>query len=232
MDKELQELVDNYQPNEQVLKAMANIRVLATAGPSASGKTTVMKKLVELSGEVGFVLDETSREPRHNETDGVDFLFRTKRAIMNDLEQGLLVQVAVGPNGDLYCTRLESYPEGIGLLPLVPAAVKLFRKLPIKEFKAAFIVPSSFEKWQYWLSIQAQSSDWDEAKKLQRLEEAKKSYEFALDDGQIYFVLNDDPDRATQRLMQIIRGSAPEAETQAKEAALTNYRELSQLLGK
>jgi len=230
-DDELKTLVADYGPKPEVLKAMADIQILATVGPSASGKTTVMKALVESSPKVEFILDETSRAPRPGEINGVDFLFWAKDEILEDLKIGKLVQVALGPNGDLYCTQLSSYPNDItGVIVLVPPAVREFRQLPIKSFKAIFIVPHSFKAWQEWLAKQAKAGSWSGEKPQSRLVEAKESYEFALADRDIHFVLNDDIDAAAQQLQQILNGQKPADEKQAKTIAKENYNQLLKLL--
>jgi guanylate kinase len=223
---ELRELVDSYRPNTETLDALASIQILGTVGPSASGKTTVMKALARINPEFQFILDETNRPPREGEQNRVDYIFRSQEEILADLKRGALVQVALGPNGHLYCTRLSSYPDGIGLMALVPAAVKEMRRLPFKSFQAAFIVPESFEHWQNWLSIQAKKGRWDNQKLKERLEEAKKSYEFALSDNQIKFVLNDSPDKAARRLMEVAGNQTPGDEELARSIAQTNYKRL------
>lgn len=229
-DDELRKLVAGYKPSPRVLKDMASIRVLGTVGPSASGKTTLMKALVKASSNVKFILDETSRPPRPNEVNGVDFLFRTKEEIIEDLKNGDLVQIAIGPNGDLYCTRLNSYPSGVtGVIALVPPAVKEFRRLPIKSFKAAFIVPGSFEAWQQWLAKQAKAGSWSQEKMQGRLAEARQSFEFALNDQDIQFILNDNINRAAQRLEQVAIGQPPTDQQQARTVAKQNYAKLLEL---
>lgn len=226
-DSQLKKLVDSYQPNDEVRQMMQRINLLATVGPSASGKTTIMNKLVQESKHVHFVLDETSRAPRKNEIQAVDFLFRSRENILEDLKRGDLVQVALGPNGDLYCTRPTSYPHlGIGIIALVPAAVKEFRKLPIGSLKTAFIVPKSFKAWMGWFEKQAQDSGWSEQQRNGRLAEAKLSHEFAIHDKEINFVLNDDINKATRRLLQICEGKAPSDEAKARIVAKNNYQEL------
>ena len=226
-------MVADYKPSSSVLKAMADISVLGIVGPSASGKTTIIKALVEALPEVKFILDETSRLPRPNEVDGVDFLFRTKEEILDDLKNGVLVQIAIGPNGDLYCTRLNSYPkDAVGVIALVPPAVKEFRTLLIKSFQAAFIVPYNFEAWRQWLAKQAKTGNWDNEKLCSRLAEGKRSYEFALNDKSIRFILNDEIDRAVGRLEQIVAGQPPADERQARVIAAENYAKLLKLLNK
>lgn len=212
---------------------MANIQVLGLVGPSASGKTTIMKALIKVLPRVKFILDETSRAPRPNEVNGVDFLFRTKEEILQDVKAGKLVQVAIGPNGDLYCTRLASYPTGaVGVIALVPPAIKEFRQLPIKSFQAAFIVPYNFKAWQQWLAKQAKAGNWDKEKLQSRLLEAKTSYEFAFNDKSIQFILNDEIDQAVKRLEQVVAGQPLADEQQARTAATENYAKLLKLLNK
>ncbi len=232
-DEELKKLVKNYRPNQKALAGMAGISVLGTVGPSASGKTTLMKALVETSPKFKFILDETSRNPRPNEVNSVDFLFRTREEILKDLQSRKLAQVAIGPNGDLYSTRLSSYPsDGIGVIALVPPAVVEFRRLPLKSFNAAFIVPHEFAAWQQWLAKQAKAGSWSKEKLQSRLAEAKKSYEFALSDKDICFVLNDDIGRAVDRLLQVAKGQPPADESQARAIADENYAKLLELLNK
>jgi guanylate kinase len=233
-DEEVQQLVKNYRPNAEVLMAMANINMLAIVGPSASGKTTVIRALTKAHPEFGVVLDETSRAPRKDEEQGVDMLFRGRDEIIDDARKGRLIQVAIGPNGDFYSTRISSYPaERISTLPLVPAAVEEFRKLPVGSFKSAFMVPATFELWQDWLRKQAADSDWTEEQKQGRLKEAKFSYEFALADTEMHFVLNEETTaRAVSRLVQVSRGQTPAEESEAKTAAQANYAKLLEILNR
>ncbi|HET9721579.1 MAG TPA: hypothetical protein VFP32_00930 [Candidatus Saccharimonadales bacterium] len=230
-DDRLKKLVGSYQPNKDVLEAMKQINLLATVGPSASGKTTVMNRLSEIYPHAHFVLDETSRVPRKNEQQGVDFRFRRSQDILEDLQRGDLVQIALGPNNDLYCTRLTSYPEaGVGMLALIPPAVKEFRKLPVGSFRAAFIVPKNYETWLQWLDNQAHDSDWSDEQKKGRLAEAKLSYEFALSDKKIHFVLNDTVDKAALRLQAVCQATTPPDENRARQIAKENYKKLVELL--
>ena len=226
-DEELRELVADYQPNDRVLASMADIKILAAVGPTASGKTTLMEALAQSDPHYKIVLDETSRQPRPGERQGVDFLFRSLEEIIDDAKKGNLVQIALGPNNDLYCTRPEHYPHnGTGLIALVPAAVIEFRKLTVASFKAAFIVPRTYELWQGWLTKQARDSHWSDEQLNNRLQEAKQSFEFALADRQIKLVLNDDTQRSIKRLLQVADGESPTDESLAISIATDHYHKL------
>lgn len=232
-DKEIKKLVDNYQPSSETLKAMTQVRLLATVGPSASGKTTIMKALAQTDPNFHFVVGETSRQPRPSEQDGVDLFFRDRDNIMADLKIGRLTQIVIGPNGDLYCTRVNNFSTSfVNLVPLIPRGVKQFRALPLKFFAAAFIVPDTFEHWQQWLAKQAEAGDWSQEKMQGRLAEARQSFEFALNDKDIRFILNDSIERAVQRLEQAAIGQLPADEQQARAIAKDNYAKLLELLNK
>lgn len=229
-DEELRGLVTNYKPSKETLATMHQISLVATVGPSATGKTTIMKALVAMDSNFHFVVGETSRRPRPSEQDGVDLFFRDRDEILADLKAGRLTQVVIGPNGDLYCTRVNNFSTSlINLFPLIPLGVKQFRALPLKIFATAFIVPDSFEHWQQWLKKQAVEGRWNEEKLRQRLIEAKSSFEFALKDNDIRFVLNDKPKKAAVLLRQVARGQRPDGEDRARHIAEDNYAKLLKL---
>ena len=76
---------------------------------------------------------------------------------------------------------------------------------------------------------QAEAGSWSKEKLQSRLSEAKQSCEFALEDKNIFFVLNDDIGRAVQRLQQILTGQPPADEQQARATAENNYPNLLKL---
>lgn len=230
---ELKKLVNNYQPNKKTLEAINQVSLLATVGPSATGKTTIMKALAAMDSNFHFVVGETSRQPRPSERGGVDLFFRKRGDILDDLKAGRLTQVVIGPNGDLYCTRVDNFSSSkINLFPLIPLGVKQFQALPLKFFATAFIVPDSFEHWQQWLKKQTLEGQWNEEKLRQRLIEAKTSFEFALHDPQMNFILNDQPQKAARLLQQVAHGQKPAGEEQAREVAQQNYAKLLKLLNR
>ena len=231
MTDDLKALVETYQPSAATKSAMSEVSLIATVGPSGSGKSTIIKTLANSDPEFHFVVGETSRSPRPDERDGVDLHFRTQAEILADLRNGKLTQAVRGPNGDLYCTRTDNFSRtGYNLFPLIPLGVRQFRDLPLKFFAAAFIVPATFELWQSWLKKQAQNSNWTKEKLAGRLAEAKLSYEFALKDTQIGFVLNDEINKSAKRLAQLARQQPVDDQQRAKEIAHDNYDKLLKLL--
>jgi guanylate kinase len=61
-----------------------------------------------------------------------------------------------------------------------------------------------------------------------RLQEAKKSFEFALNDSQTHFILNDDLHKAVDQTKMLLVGTPDKhRESEAREAAEAIYKELS-----
>ncbi len=226
-DSQLKNLIKSYKPNSQTRVAASGIKMLATVGPSASGKTTIMRALAKSDPNFNLAIGESTRLPRPNEQEYQDMVYRPEAEIIADIKAGNLFQVVTGPNGHLYCTRPQDFStDKTNLYPLIPQGVRQFRALSLKFFAAAFIVPADFGNWQGWLDSQAKLSGWDEAQLAGRLAEAKTSYEFALNDKQMHFVLNDDIDKAAERLRQVGQGQAPDDEKMAREIAQSNFAKL------
>ena len=60
---------------------MNNGKLFIFSAPSGSGKTTIVKELMKDDAlNLKFSVSATSRQPRHNETNGVDYHFHTPEA--------------------------------------------------------------------------------------------------------------------------------------------------------
>ena len=62
--------------------------LIVISSPSGAGKTSICKKLLEIDDKIKPSVSITTREPRKNEIDGVDYIFTTiedfKKKISND----------------------------------------------------------------------------------------------------------------------------------------------------
>lgn len=226
-DEQIKNLVNNYHPNTDVLEAIAQIKLIATVGPSSSGKTSIMQAAAEMSNQIHVVLGETTRAPRTGERPGVDYLFRSRDEVIEDIKAGNLIDAVVGPNGDLYGTRRQSFDKNkINTMAVVASTIDNFRKLPFKLFKSVFIVPVSYELWQTWLKKQADVGHWTVKQWQGRLAEAKQSFEISLNDEQMILILNDQIENGAKQLLQIATGQAPGNQEMIKKIATENYKKL------
>ena len=49
--------------------------LIVISSPSGAGKTSICKKLLELDGKIRPSISVTTRKPRNNETNGIDYIF-------------------------------------------------------------------------------------------------------------------------------------------------------------
>lgn len=63
-------------------------KVLIFSAPSGSGKTTIVKHLLKRFPELEFSISATSRAPRGEERDGVDYYFMDRAEFMARVEEG------------------------------------------------------------------------------------------------------------------------------------------------
>ena len=64
------------------------------SAPSGCGKTTIIRHLISLAPHVRPSVSMTTRPKREEETEGVDYYFRTEAEFLNHIEKGNLLEYA------------------------------------------------------------------------------------------------------------------------------------------
>ncbi len=72
-----------------------NSLLIVISGPSGVGKDSVLRQMKERSQSFHFVVTVTTRPPRRNETDGVDYIFVTHEEFNRMIEAGELLEYAL-----------------------------------------------------------------------------------------------------------------------------------------
>lgn len=219
--KKLPSLVKDYRPTPGILERLKDLNLLMLVGPTGAGKTSIINRL-----DIKYVPSDTTRAPRPHEIEGQDFFFRTDYdQIINEINAGAFVQIAVDPSGDLKGTIANVYPlDGWVSMAVITDAIPVFWDLGFKKTVSAYIVPASYKEWMQRLKSQHLKPD--EQKK--RLEEAKRSLKFALADSSMHFILNHDLDKAVKQVNQLIKAKEDRSkEEQARAVAAQLLRELT-----
>ena len=68
--------------------------LIVISSPSGAGKTSVCKKLLELDSELRASISVTTRKPRNNETDGIDYIFISKADFDKKISDGEFLEYA------------------------------------------------------------------------------------------------------------------------------------------
>ncbi len=191
----------DYKPSPATLGRLQQVRFVAVVGPTAVGKTTLIREAMKREPSIHLVLNNTSRAPRPDEKEGVDYRFETRAAMEKRIEKGEYVQVAPSLFGDLYATAADDYPiEGTDVLPVLADAMPMFRALPFQDIRCVFLVPPDWKTWQKRIAKHKFSPE----KLASRMQEARRSLEFALTDTDLHYVISRDVESATDDFVVVI----------------------------
>jgi len=181
-------------------------RLFVIAAPSGTGKTSLVRALMERSPSLAFSISHTTRQPRPNEMDGRDYHFTDRSRFESMIAQGEFLEHAeVFDN--LYGTgrrNVESALEaGRDLLLEIDwqGAVQVRSRLP--EAIDVFILPPSREALEQRLRGRGTDSEEVIQRRLKdSVTELSRWHEFR------YVVVNDHFDRALADLQHIVAGDA------------------------
>lgn len=85
--------------------------ILVISGPSGSGKSSLMSKIIEEMEDVYFSISTTTREKREGEEEGKDYHFISKSDFKNEIKDGLFLEWA----------NVHGYYYGTSLPPVIKA---------------------------------------------------------------------------------------------------------------
>jgi len=153
---------------------------IIVSGASGSGKTTVVKHLLDTFPQLSFSVSMTTREPRPGEIHGRDYYFVSREIFEEYVKKGMMLEYEEVYSGYFYGTPLMELErikrEGkVALFDVdVFGAINIKKKLGERSC-SIFIAVSSIEKLSERLIFRNTEGD-DAVKK--RLERAKKEMEF------------------------------------------------------
>ncbi len=186
--------------------------LIVMSAPSGAGKSTLCDLLLQEFPEISYSISCTTRDPRGEEEDGVDYFFLSRERFAEYVQEGKLLEHAV-VHGNCYGTPAapvrEAIAEGqcilmdidvVGAAQVRDYVEDLEDGDPLKEgFVDIFIEPPSIEELERRL--------------IGRGEDSRETIELRLRNAQgeldrageyRYRVVNDDLDLAYRKLRDII----------------------------
>ena len=189
-------------------------RLVVVSGPSGVGKTTVIDRLLAICPlPLRRSVSATTRAPRPEERDGVDYHFLTEDEFERRRQRGDFLECFdVFGRGEWYGTLLSEVTPSLDAGKWVVLGIDVQGALTVMarspDAVTVFIRPSSLEVLEERLRGRATES---EAVVRQRLEQAKQ--ELAVAERYQYQVINDDLDQTVREICAILTqvGEAPHA---------------------
>ena len=174
---------------------------IVISGPSGTGKTSVIKELCETDTTLEFSISATTRPPRSNETDGVDYHFLDQTEFEGQINRGgFLEWVKYGGHyyGTLKSTIKSTIEKGKDLI----LEIDVHGAMKVKDLGlqciSIFLLPPSLESLEKRLRNRMTESD---SELQQRLLTAKSEFAFIADYN--YCIVN--PDHNVEKAVTQIR---------------------------
>ncbi|WP_372441016.1 guanylate kinase [Mycolicibacterium mengxianglii] len=186
-------------------------RVVVLSGPSAVGKSTVVRCLRERLPDLHFSVSATTRSPRPGEVDGVDYHFVTAEKFQQLIDQGELLEWA-DIHGGLHRSGTPAQPVLAALAAGHPVLIEVDLagarsvKSTLPEAVTVFLAPPSWADLEKRLVGRGTESP---EVMRRRLDTARA--ELAAQNDFDVIVVNRQLEAACAELVSLLAGTAPDA---------------------
>lgn len=188
--------------------------IISVSGPSGVGKGTVLAKVKEIFPEAGQSISVTTRNPRGDEKDGVEYYFRSKEEFKELLSNGEIIEYDTYV-GNYYGTpaaplkEMSSSGRDVLLDLTIEGSVALKRYFG-EDAITVFLLPPSFKVLEDRLRGRGTEDEETIGKRMEQARnEVLRASEFD------YIVTNDDLEAATDRIASIIKAEKLKSHRQA-----------------
>ena len=183
-----------------------NKKLFVISGCSGVGKGTVINEFMERNSD-DFILSVscTTRNPRPNETNGVNYFFISKEEFEQNIKGGKFLEYA-NFAGNYYGTKKkyiqQKMDEGYNVLLEIDTQGALQVKEKMPESILIFIAPPSVEELEHRLRGRHTEDEETIQKRLAQVKiELERSQKYD------YTVINDNIERAVEEIERIVRGN-------------------------
>ena len=179
-------------------------KFIVISGPSGVGKGTICNKLIDDS-LAEYSVSYTTRSPREGEVDGVNYNFISRDEFERKIREGDFIEYNLY-NGNYYGTSrdfvIDKLNKGIDVFTEIDVNGAKNIKRMFSDALLIYIAPPSMEELKKRL-IGRGTEDKDIIEERLKIAEEELKYKNMYD----YVVINDDIDKATRMVKDIIEGN-------------------------
>lgn len=132
-----------------IIKTSGKGNLIVISGPSGAGKDSIVECLMKQNKNISLSISATTRSPRGEEKDGVNYYFLTRDEFETKINDNEFLEYAEY-NGNYYGTPksgiIEKLNKGIDVILVIEIQGALKVKELIKEAIFIFILPPSMEE--------------------------------------------------------------------------------------
>ena len=179
-------------------------KIVIFSAPSGSGKTTIVRELLKRFPQFEFSVSATSRAPRGQERDGVDYYFLSNEEFMNKVAEGAFVEWEEVYAGRYYGTLKSEIDRIVAGGHNVVLDIDVKGAMNVKSIYgdralALFIMPPSIEELRRRLESRA-----TDAPEVIDERVAKAAYELSFATRYDARVVNDELSKAVNETHDVI----------------------------
>ena len=174
------------------------------AGPTAVGKGTVVRYILENNPDVSLSVSATTRDPRPGEVDGQSYFFWTMAQFDKNIAAGEMLEYATVHGTNKYGTPKQPVIDAIstGKLVLLEIDIQGARqvKAAMPEAKLIFIAPPSWQELVQRLETRGTETPEEQARRLVSAE-----VEMAAQGEFDHVVINDEVARCASEVLDLMQ---------------------------
>ena len=184
---------------------MSKGKLFVISGASGVGKSTVLKRVMELRDDLRFSVSATTRDPRPGETDGVEYYFVTHEEFQDMIARDEFIEYDAHM-GNYYGTPVSQMEEkllkGSVILDIEPVgAFNVQAKRP--DAVLIFIAPPSMEELEQRLRGRGDTSE-----EQMRIRLERANWEMEQSKRYNYVVTNEQVETCADQILHIIAEQA------------------------
>jgi guanylate kinase len=185
---------------------MTTGKLVVLSGPSAVGKGTIAKYIIDSYPNYFLSVSATTRDPRPGETDGQSYVFVSESQFRAMADSGELLEWASVHGSNLYGTPrkpvVEALAKGHNVLLEIDVQGAFQVRKSFSDAMLIFISPPAFEELEARMSTRGTESALDRAT---RLESARM--ELGLASEFDFQVINDEVARCAQEVVELVQST-------------------------
>ena len=179
-------------------------KLAVIAGPTAVGKGTVIKYLLEHFPEVKLSVSATTRSPRPGEVEGVNYFFMSRAQFEAQISAGEMLEYAVVHGENYYGTPKQPVVEALraGQIVILEIDVQGARQVKAAwpEVKTIFIAPPSWDDLVARLQGRGTESPEEQQRRLATAKE-----ELAAQSEFDFVVVNDEVAECATKVVDLLK---------------------------